>query len=64
MRVRQRLVKGKLPHSAGEKIRQYEDITRVVIRWAETDCPAAAEEELHRRYRDQFGQLPKYTSHT
>jgi len=64
MRIRQGLVKGKTPHSAGEKIRQKEDTSKIVIRWAITDRPAAVEEELHRRHKEKFGKLPKYVEHT
>lgn len=64
MRIRQGLVKGKVPHSAGKGIRANEDLSRIVIRWAVTDRPAAAEEELHRRHQVRFGNLPKYTRHT
>jgi hypothetical protein len=63
-RVKQGLVKGKSPHSAGKDIRANEDTSRLVVRWAETDRPAATEEELHRRHRASFGTLPKYTDHT
>jgi hypothetical protein len=61
MRVKQGLVRGKVPHSAGEGIRAGEDMSVIVIRWAETDRPAAAEEELHLRHIAEFGRLPKYT---
>ncbi|MGP8001863.1 MAG: hypothetical protein ACLPKI_31735 [Streptosporangiaceae bacterium] len=61
LRVRQGLVKGKLPHSGGKRIRAQEDLSRLAIRWAVTDRPAAAEEELHRAYRARFGRLPLYT---
>lgn len=64
MRVRQGLVKGKTSHSAGERIRDGEDTTKCVIRWATTDRPAAAEEHLHIKYREKFGKLPKYVEHT
>jgi hypothetical protein len=64
MRVKQALVKGKVPHSAGAKIRDSEDLLRIVVRWAVCDRPAAAEEELHRRHRAKFGRLPKYVEHT
>jgi len=59
-RIRQGLVKGGM-HSTSRRIRQAEDVSRLVIRWATTDRPAAAEEELHRLYRDTFGRLPKHT---
>ena len=64
MRIRQGLVKGKTPHSAGEKIRANEDTSRIVVRWAVTDRPAAVEEELHKRYLSKFGKFPKYVEHT
>lgn len=64
MRVKQGLVKGKVPHSAGRSIRREEDTSRIVIRWAVTERPAAVEEELHRRHVEVFGKLPKYTERT
>ncbi|HHT9126095.1 MAG TPA: hypothetical protein ACFYD6_09805 [Candidatus Brocadiia bacterium] len=64
MRVKQGLVKGTIPHSTGEKIRPNEDVSKIIVRWAVTDRPAAVEEELHKRYQDKFGKLPKYTKHT
>lgn len=66
MRIKQGLVKGKVPHSAGEKIRENEkeNLSRIVVRWAITDRPATVEEELHKRYEAEFGKLPKYTEHT
>src|SRR5712692_10189760 len=60
MRIKQGLVKGKTPHSAGDRIRAGEDVTQVVIRWAPTDRPAAAEEELHRQHLVKFGRWPKH----
>ncbi len=64
MRVKQGLVKGNVPHSAGEKIRAKENTSKIVVRWAVTDRPAAVEEELHRKNRAKFGKLPKYVDHT
>jgi len=64
MRVRQGLVKSKISHSAGEKIRANEDTSRIVVRWATTNRPAAVEEELHKRHLNKFGKLPKYVEHT
>jgi hypothetical protein len=61
MRVKQGLVKGKVGHRAGEQIRAKEDTTQLVVRWAATERTAAAEEDLHLRYRSRFGRLPKYT---
>jgi hypothetical protein len=61
MRIRQALVKGAAKHSSGIRIRQQEDVSGLVVRWAVTDRPAAAEEELHRRYRQEFCRPPKYT---
>ena len=64
MRVKVGLVKGNIPHSTGEKIRENEDTSKIVVRWATTDRPACVEEELHDRHRYKFGGLPKHTSHT
>ncbi len=64
MRVKQGLVKGKTPHSSGKKIRKEEDTSTIIIRWAATERPAAVEEELHKRYIEIFGQLPRYTQRT
>ena len=64
MHVKQGLVKGKLPHSSGRRIREGESTESIVVRWAETDGPSYAEEELHRRYLKQHGALPKYTEVT
>jgi hypothetical protein len=64
MRIKQGLVKGKTAHPAGKKIRANEDTPKVEVRWATTERPAAAEEELHKRDRGKFGTLPKYTEHT
>lgn len=62
-RIRQGLIKGKIPHSTGEEIRKKEKTWKIVIRWAITDRPSAVEEELHRRHRDKYGKLPKYGVH-
>ncbi len=64
MRIRQGLVKGAVPHSTGKRIRQEEDVSSLVIRWAVTERPGAAEEELHRLYWGEFHPLPKYTLRT
>lgn len=48
MRLRQGLIKGKVPHVAGERIRQNENTDLIDIRWAITHRPAAVEEELQR----------------
>ena len=64
MRVKQGLVKGKLPHSSGARIRKSEETAQIEVRWATTDRPSCAEEELHRRYIAEHGALPKYTKRT
>jgi hypothetical protein len=64
MRIKQGLVKGKVPHSSGERIRANEDTSRIVVRWAVTSRPAAVEEDLHQRYQNRFDALPKYVEHT
>ena len=63
-RIKQQLLKGK-NHSEGKKIiKNNEDVSQIVIRWAITDRPAAVEEELHRKHKKKFGKLPKYVEHT
>ena len=64
MRVKQGLAKGKTAHSAGDRIRANEEMANLFVRWARTDRPSAAEEELHRRHEGTFGTLPKYTETT
>ena len=64
MRVKQGLVRGKLPYGpAREKILKNEDISRIVIRWAVTYRPATVEEELLLRHIYKFGEPPKYNIH-
>ena len=67
-RIVRGLVQGKLPHSAGKSIKneitKEEDRATILIRWALTDRPAAAEEELHLRHRVCFGDLPRHTKKT
>lgn len=63
-RIKQGLVKGATAHSTGKRIRANERTDRIRIRWAETDRPACAEEELHKRYKKEHGMLPKYTKQT
>jgi len=52
-RIIQALILGKMPHSAGKRIRANERTTTLVVRWAKTEKPAAAEEELHRLYKNK-----------
>jgi predicted GIY-YIG superfamily endonuclease len=59
-RVYHALVKGILPHVAGEKIRENENLADLSVRWAYTDRPAAVEEELHRLHIETFGYPPTY----
>ena len=64
MRIKQGLVKGKLPHSSGDAINVNESTSELVVRWAVTERRAAVEEELHFRHVATFGKLPKYVQHT
>lgn len=64
MRVKQGLVKGKVPHSSGNKIREIEPKSNIVIRWALTDRPSCVEEDPHKKYLLEFGELPKFTLRT
>lgn len=63
MRVKQGFVKGKTANSFGQKVRDGEDVSQVVIRWALTDRPACCQEELYRLHQQEHGQLPKYAEH-
>lgn len=63
-RIRQCLVKGISSHSAGKRIRQLEDVSNIIVRWAETNRPNAVEEELHMLYRKKYDCLPKYVERT
>ena len=62
-RVKDGLVRGKAGHPAGEKVRTKENVEDVEVRWAVTDRPAAVEEELHKRHKGKFGELPKHNGH-
>lgn len=63
-RIKQGLVKGKSPHSAGKGIRTELDVSKLVIRWSITERPCAVEEELHFIYYEKFRMLPDYTEQT
>ena len=65
MRVKQGLVKGKVPHSTGERMKSENlDFSKIVVRWAVTDRPSATEEDLHKRHVEKHGRLPKYVKRT
>ena len=64
-RVKHHLVMGLGPaHAVREAILANEDTSRVYVRWALTDRPAAAEEALHLEHKRRHGRLPKYTQRT
>jgi hypothetical protein len=63
-RIKQDLIRGYHIHPAGPAIRRSGDTSRVEVRWADTERPAAAEEELHRLHVQRFGAHPKYTQRT
>jgi len=63
-RVLHGLVRGTSSHPSGRKIRDREDLRHVLVRWALTDRPSAAQEELHRLHLATFARLPKHTGHT
>ncbi|MBM3471670.1 MAG: hypothetical protein FJX75_00175 [Armatimonadetes bacterium] len=63
-RVKHQLVMGHGNHPVHKAILAGEDTTKLLVRWALTDRPAAAEEELHRLYVRRHGRLPKYTQRT
>jgi hypothetical protein len=63
-RVCQALVKGVLPHSAGERIRVEEDLTQVQVRWQVTEDPEGLERALHAEHLRVYGKLPKHVIRT
>jgi len=63
-RILTAFIRGHVQHTSGEKIREFEDVSQVVVRWAKADRPAAAEEALHLRHIDRHGRLPKHTIRT
>jgi excinuclease UvrABC nuclease subunit len=60
-RIKRGLVMGRLSHSTGARIREFEDPDQLLVRWAVTERPAAVEEELHRLYQERYGVLPEHT---
>jgi hypothetical protein len=64
-RIKHQLVMGLGPSNPVRKaILANEDLSRVYVRWALTDRPAAAEEALHLEHVRRHGRLPKYTQRT
>ncbi len=64
-RVKRSLVMGVgSPHTARAAILANEDTTKLYVRWALTDRPAAAEEALHLEHVHRHGRMPKYTQRT
>ena len=66
-RVVQALIRGNLPHSAGERIRQSEDTTALTVRYrvlASIKDADRLEAELHESHVRVFGALPKHTRRT
>jgi hypothetical protein len=63
-RVKHQLVMGHGHHPVRNAILKGEDTRKLLIRWALTDRPAAAEEALHKDHLRQHGRLPKYTQRT
>lgn len=61
-RLKQGLVKGKLGHPPGDRLREdIKDFSTVQIRWAVTVIPAAVEEHLLQQHKIMFnGDLPTY----
>jgi hypothetical protein len=63
-RIKEGLIRGKTDHSAGDRLREKEDVSKIVVRWAITDRPSCVEEELHRRHKYKFGKLPRHVKQT
>jgi len=60
-RIMEALIEGSMLHTAGQKMRENENFADLSVRWAVTDRPAAAEEELWRRHVEFWGRPPKYS---
>ena len=58
------LVKGKVPHLAGKRIRTQEDLSETVVRRVVADRSTTAGEELHKEYEKKFAELPQNMEHT
>lgn len=63
-RVKQGLVRGKARHSGRRRIIAGETPAELLVRWAPTRRPAAAEEDLHIRHVARHGSLPLYVKQT
>ena len=61
-RLKEGMVKGSVGHPPGKRLREKEvdNLSRVVVRWAETERPAAVEEYLLKKHQKEFKRLPKY----
>lgn len=58
-RIVGQLIRG-VRHSTGKKILEAEDISQLRVRWATTDRPAAAEEELFKQYCARYIRPPRH----
>jgi hypothetical protein len=58
------LIRGNIPHSAGERIRANETTSQILIRWAITEQISLVEAILHTKHIERFGILPIYTRQT
>ena len=65
MRVKQGFVKGKTPHSTRKRIIENGiNLNELKIQWAVTDYPNTIEELLHKKFKKEYGKLPKFTKVT
>ena len=64
-RIKQGFVKGKTPHSTRDRmLNEGVDFKKLKIQWAITDWPNSAEEYLHKKFKKEYGHLPKFTKVT
>ena len=64
-RIKQAFVKGNSPHSTRKRMLDNGiDLKKLKIQWAVTDYPSSVEEYLHKKYKEKFGKLPKFTKVT
>jgi len=59
-RIMNAMIQGTAIHQAGRKMRENEKPSELSIRWAPTERPAAAEEELYRLHAQMWGTPPEH----
>ena len=64
-RVKQGFVKGKNKHSTRKRMLENGiDLNKLKIQWAVTEWPNCVEEFLHKKFKEKYKRLPKFTKVT